>query len=269
MWLGDRFFYQPRHKVYDVLETIRAERESVTFTTADGQQLHGLFLPAEDPRGTILHVHGNGGNITSHIRYVSWLPRSGWNVLCFDYRGYGRSRGHITRAGSVIDTHAALDYLLARNDVASDRIAMFGQSLGGAVAIVVAADREEVRGVAVDGAFDHYRGIATWTIQHHWFTRTFGFWFPRVMMSNNHNPIDYVARISPRPLFVMHGTADRVVPVEMAQRLYDAARAPKELWLVHGADHYDAIESMPDISRPKLVSFFDRCLDVQLSPARV
>ncbi|HSW47192.1 MAG TPA: alpha/beta hydrolase [Phycisphaerae bacterium] len=257
----DGLFYHPTRREYDKPERLRLRYESVRFATRDGLELHGWFFPANGPAaGTVLHLHGNAGNVTAHFHQIGWLPACGWNVLCFDYRGYGQSQGRITRAGSIADAHVALDYLLHRPGVDPRRIVAFGQSLGGAVGIVLTAERPELRGLAADGAFDSYRGIATWHIRRNPLLFIVAWWVP-LLMGDGHDPIDCVARVSPRPLLILHGTADRIVDPRMARRLYDAAREPKELWLVDGSDHYEALEEMGEVNRPRLEAFFRRCVE--------
>ncbi|UCG33952.1 MAG: alpha/beta hydrolase, partial [Phycisphaerales bacterium] len=135
---ADRLFYYPTVKTYESPESSGLAAEPVYFQSADRVRLHGLFFPAaESPRGTVLHFHGNAGNVTGHWPFIAWLPPAGWNVLCFDYRGFGCSQGRISQRGSVLDVHAALDYVLSRPDVDPARVVAFGQSLGGAVAVVV------------------------------------------------------------------------------------------------------------------------------------
>lgn len=256
----DGFFYHPTQRHYARPEAHRLAYESVHFHTHDGVQLHGWFFPGHPPvRGTILHLHGNAGNITGHFEHAAWLPAKGWNVLCFDYRGYGQSAGTVTRAGTIADAHAALDYLRARPDLDPERILGFGQSLGGAVGIVLAAERFELRGLAADGAFEHYRRITSWHLRRNPLLRIVGWWVP-YFMSKDYNPIDYVGRIAPRPLLIMHGTEDSIVDPAMARRLYEAAGEPKQLWMFDGADHYGALHELADTARPRLLEFFSQCL---------
>jgi uncharacterized protein len=271
----DGFFYYPNRHVYGVPEEMGLACESVSFTATDGPRLDGWFFPAVtvadgpqsggSPRsaakGTVLHLHGNAGNMTGHFEHVAWLPATGWNVLCFDYRGYGRSQGTTTREGTVLDAHAALDYLLSRPDVDPARIVGFGQSLGGAIGIVLGAERSEIRGLATDGAFDSYRRIASCHIRHNPLLMCVAWWVPSVLMSNGHDPIDCIGRIAPRPVLIIHGTEDEVVPVQMAERLYHAAGDPREIWLVQGADHYDPLREHGDEGRARLLDFFARSVN--------
>jgi fermentation-respiration switch protein FrsA (DUF1100 family) len=212
----------------------------------------------------VLHLHGNAGNISGHFVHVAWLPAEGWNVLTFDYRGYGQSQGRITRRGSIEDAHAALDYLLHRDDVDRNKIVAFGQSLGGAIGIVLTAERSEIRGLATDGAFDSYRRIVAWHVRKNPLLFVVAWWFPYTMPLGL-DPINYVKDIAPRPLFIMHGTADGVVDPAMARRLYDAAGDPKSLWLVDGADHYGAMQDFADEAHTRLLAFFDQAASVGAS----
>ncbi len=257
----DSLFYYPNRQFYGSPRDYGIAHESVYFNSADGTRLHGWFLHARTrPMGTLLHFHGNAGNISGHFHHVAWLPAAGWNVLTFDYRGYGQSHGKVTRAGTIADGHAALDYLLSRPDVDRERIVGFGQSLGGAVGIVVTAERQEIRGLAVDGAFDSYQAVANWHVRRNPLLFCLGWWLPQLLMSKGYEPIDYIGRIAPRPLLIMHGTSDAVVDPQMARRLHEAAREPKELWLIEGADHYGAIQDRADEVCPRLLDFFERCV---------
>jgi uncharacterized protein len=256
----DGFFYHPTRTVYESPDLAALACEDVTFPARDGVSLHGWFFQArEQALGTVLHLHGNAGNVTGHFVHVAWLTDFGFNVMCFDYRGYGRSAGRISRAGSLADAHGALDYLRSRPDLDPDRILVLGQSLGGTIGIVLTAQRREIKGIVTDGAFDHYRQIASHHIRHSPLLWLLAWWVPR-LMSDTDNPIDCVDRISPRPILIMHGTADRVVPVAMARNLYDRAREPKELWLIDNVDHYQALDERADEVRPRVAAFFRKCL---------
>ncbi len=262
----DGFFYYPNRHCYGSPSDHALRFEDVSFTTRDGLRLSGWFFPAcptpgeNAPRGTVLHLHGNAGNMSGHFQHVAWLPAEGWNVLCFDYRGYGESKGGVSREGTVADAHAALDYLLGRPDVDPNRITAFGQSLGGAIGIVLAAERQEIRALATDGAFDNYRRVASWHIRHSPWLLPIAWWVPHVLMTNGYDPINYVGRIAPRPIFIIHGTADAIVPVHMASKLYNAANEPKKLWLVEGADHYDPLRNHDAAGHIKLVEFFEAAM---------
>jgi fermentation-respiration switch protein FrsA (DUF1100 family) len=267
--LFDGVFFQPTRKAYASPRSFGLHYEDCRFASSDGIELHGWFFPSNDPDplGTLVHVHGNAGNITGHFMHVAWLPSARWNLFCFDYRGYGQSAGRVTRGGLIADTHAAIDYVRQRPGVDPDRIVVLGQSLGGSIAVLVAAERNDMAGVIIDGAFTAYRAIAGWHIRSSPLLRYVAFWVP-MFMENGLEPINAIGRISPTPLLIMHGTRDEVVPVSMANALYAAAGEPKDLWLLKGAGHYEAFTAQIDHTRPRLLDFMNRCVNGNITASR-
>ena len=133
-------FFQPSTALYHTPGQFGLEDEPVEIHAADGTELFAWFLPARGkPRATVLYLHGNAENISTHFFNVAWMPSEGFNVLALDYRGYGGSGGTPSLAGVQFDIDAALEALLERPDVDRRRIVLFGQSLGGALAIHYAA----------------------------------------------------------------------------------------------------------------------------------
>ena len=227
-WWGDGIFYHPNAHVYGTPADYGLEVEEVWFQAPDGPRLHGWWMPAVgESRGTVVYCHGNAANLTLHVRYVSWLPQRGYSVLVFDYRGYGRSGGSVTRAGTVQDAVAAIDVALARDP---DRVIVFGHSLGGAVGLRAAADRSAVRGVIAMSTFSNYREIAREKAS------MFG-WLAPVAISDGYDPDAVLERLSPAPLLVIHGERDDIVPLSFGRRLYQRASEPKELWTVSEVGH--------------------------------
>ena len=256
---GDRWFYYPSREVYAQLEDEGiVAHESVHFSSG-GAQLHGWFLPAEgNPKGTVVHCHGNAGNITGHFSYVAWMPTIGWNVLVFDYRGFGQSEGRPTREGTIADAHAAIDYVRAREDVDESRIVLFGQSLGGAVGIVAASQRKDLRSVAIEGAFSEYRREARFVCK-----RTILLWglSPLIpwFVGPGYDPIDHVAKIAPTPTFFITGTADSVCDHRQTLDLHAAAGEPKSLWVIQEGHHVGALVDTDGEGRQRLDAFFSKC----------
>ncbi len=260
---ADRLFYYPDRVDRGTPADLGLAFEDVSFSAPNGPLLHGWFLPAPDrpSRGTVLHLHGNAGNVGGHVAFVAWLPAAGYDLLVFDYRGFGRSQGRTTREGTVQDAHAALDYLRTRRDVRSDRIAVFGQSIGGTVAVVLASRRRnDLCAAVVDSAFHSYRNIVRYHVRKSWVRTFLAWWLPR-FVSDGFDPIDHVAEISPVPILFLHGRSDRVTPWQSSQRLYDAAGRPKDLWLIDGLDHCEVWEQQPDQARRRVLDFLDRAMD--------
>lgn len=256
-------FLQPlRPMVFDPA-LLGATYSDVKFTSSDGVLLDGWFFPAPSPaKGTVVFLHGNGENISTHFASVYWLPAEGYNVFAFDYRGYGRSRGKIDLAGAHRDAAAAIRYVQGRPDVDPARLIVFGQSLGAAIAVytVAGGEREGVRAVVIESGFSGYRRMArevlsrsvvTWPLQ----------WPLSLLVSDRFNPEKVIARVAPIPLLIIHGDADEIVSFRHARRLYEAAGDPKELWRVPGGGHIRAfVPGSP--FRARLVEYLDGVLDV-------
>ena len=159
---------------------------------------------------TVLFLHGNAENISTHIASVAWLPAKGYNVFLFDYRGYGRSAGEPSLPGLHLDTEAALAAVFAMAEVNADRIVVFRQSLGGDVAITALAGsayRHRIRAMVIEGAFSSYRGIAREKLAGLWLTWPLQ-WPLSLAMDDQYKPLEAIGRISPVPVLVIHGLVD-------------------------------------------------------------
>ena len=256
----DSKFYFPDDKIYETPDEFGLAHESVRFRTSDGVQLAGWFLPAAQKpvRGTVIHFHGNAANISGHLTLVEWFPRQGYNLLMFDYRGYGDSEGSVTRAGTIIDGNAALDYALSRPDVKGGPIFFYGQSLGGAVATYGAASRPEVDAVVAAMTFGNYREIAAKHVERlihvGWISRLLA----TMALSNGYNALDVVGQIAPRPLLVIVAGEDEICYPELGRELYDAAGEPKELWIAEGSGHLGIMLNHYDELISRVTDFYDR-----------
>lgn len=249
-------------------EALGIEAEDMYFEATDGVRLHAWFLPAKavTAKGTVLFLHGNAENISTHLASVWWLPDHGFNVLLLDYRGYGRSEGRPSLPGVHEDARAALDALRTRDDVDLQRIAVFGQSLGGAVAInlVAKAGREvPVRALVVEGVPSSFRTRAREVLGEWWLTWAIQ-WPLSLTISDRYRPLDSIDEVAPVPLLIVHGEADSVIPIEHGRRLYAAAREPKDLWLVPGAEHIAAFRG-PEW-RARLVRYLDEVMAAGADP---
>lgn len=219
--------------------------EDVWIAAPDGSELHAMFLPAQGrTRATLLFLHGNAENLSSHIHAVSWLPAQGYAVLALDYRGFGRSQGVANVDAIHEDAAAALAWLAARDTAVTGPLIVYGQSLGGSVAIRLvaeadAAPRQRIAAVIADSAFASYRGITREKLAQLWLTWPLQ-WPLSLLISDRYSAEDAVQRVSPIPLLLIHGERDLVVPPSHAQRLYTAASDPKALWLIPEGGHIDA-----------------------------
>lgn len=263
-------FFHPDSHLIDTPKRYGIEYQVENFNAADGTSLNAWFFPAQDKtvnkdggkaKATVLFLHGNAENISSHFRGVAWLPSEGFNVLALDYRGYGASEGMPSLAGMQLDIDAAMHSLLAHKGVDPNRIVIFGQSLGGALAIYYAAHsayRANIRAVVIDSSFYDYRQITkeklaslalTWPFQ----------WLPWLTIDDDYSPADSIASVSPLPLLLIHGDKDVVVPLHHSQELFERAGEPKELWIVPGTGHTQSLAN--EAIRKRLVEFLRRYTD--------
>jgi len=149
--------------------------------------------------------------------------------------------------GAQLDIDAAMRTLLARPEVDPDRIVLFGQSLGGALAIYYAAHgahRKRIRVLVADSAFSDYRAITREKLASFFLTWPFQ-WLPWLTVDNDFSPEASIRAVSPIPLLLIHGDQDKVVPMHHSQRLYELAPEPKALWIIPGAGHIQSLYSDP------------------------
>ena len=189
-------FFQPQKNHVLSPERFELEYQDVNFKSADGVMLHGWYLPAQGKaKGTVLFLHGNAENISTHILSIYWLPGRGYNVFIIDYRGYGRSQGQADVAGALADIEAALQTLIARPDIDPDRIVVLGQSLGGALAISAVAQsqlRSHIKTVVVDSAFSSYSTITREKMADFWLTWPLQ-WIPWLTIDDSFSPVNTIA----------------------------------------------------------------------------
>jgi uncharacterized protein len=263
-WYTGRMFYYPDRITYETPGTYGLKYEEVTFRSRDGTKLSGWFVQAVGaPRGTVIHFHGNAGNMSAHFAVVSWLPKAGFNLFVFDYRGYGRSEGAPDRKGVYEDSIAAITCVQERKDVNRERLVLFGQSLGGANAIAVAGGNRfgGIRAVAAEAAFSTYRSIVRDKLGEIPVLSLFKAPLSWLLTGDSYSPAGAVGRIAPVPLLIIHGTDDRVVPFYHGRILYDRALRPKLFWPVEHGGHTLAFVDPASGNREKLVQFFSAALD--------
>jgi fermentation-respiration switch protein FrsA (DUF1100 family) len=205
--------------------------EDVWFNSADGSRLHGWFFRAPDqkPTATVIYFHGNGGNVS----FVEWvgvnLARRGFDVLLFDYRGYGRSEGEVSdERGLYQDADAAYDYVLRERGASPHTLVFYGQSLGTAVACDLAA-RSPCGAVILESGLSSAGDMAGTILP----------WLPRFLRGVTRNKFDSARKLADVkcPVLVVHGDRDEVIPVAQGHALYAAANEPKRQLIVEGAGH--------------------------------
>lgn len=252
---GNRFFYMPSGPIAETPATYNYKYEDITFPALDGVALNGWFLPAmsvEKAKGTVVFSHGNAGALGHHFGFVAWYVRAGYNVFMYDYRGFGKSKGEIARAGVVSDVEAAFRYVKTRKDVDFSRLISYGHSLGGASSIT-ALGRKNIpglRAVITFAGFASYRDMAQ---------KVAGDWGASVV-TDELSPRDFVSKISPVPILIVHGEADGVVPFSQSELLFKNAREPKTFMPIKDGDHQQALWKNDEKYRKEILRWLDEVL---------
>ncbi len=203
--------------------------EDAWFEAEDGTKLHGWYVPHAQPRGVVLFCHGNGGNITVLAESLRILnQRHRLTVMSFDYRGYGRSEGKPSEAGILQDARAARGWLARRSAVAEPDIILMGQSLGGGVAVDLAA-RDGARALVLASTFTSLPDVGASHLP--WL-------LPRWNMTMRMDSLSKIGQYH-GPVLISHGDADEVIPFSQGEQLYAAAPGPKQFYRQPGGRHND------------------------------
>jgi len=233
-------FFMPMERMVRTPADIGLEYRDIEFPSSDGTRLHGWWLPAkEEALGTILFLHGNAENISTHIGSVHWMPEQGYNVFLLDYRGYGRSHGAPQVDGAHRDVESAIGMVLEMPENRARSIIVFGQSLGGAIAtytVAHSAHRDRIKSLIVESGFSSYRQIVREMFGSFWLTWPLQYplsW----MVTDHYSPVEAISAIAPIPLLLVYSKEDVIVPSHHGQQLFAAAREPKELWLLSDGRH--------------------------------
>lgn len=220
--------------------------EPLTLTTADGERLDAWFIPAPQAHGTALILHGNAGNMSHRMDTIAMFHRLGYSVLIFDYRGYGRSTGQPSEAGLYRDAQTAWDHLTRQRGIAPQRIVLFGESLGGAVAAWLAA-REQPGALVLSSVFTSAPDLAA--DLYPWLPTK---WLVRMLYDTR----AALAQTS-SPVLVAHSPDDEIIPFRHGQRLFEAAPDPKVFLQLTGG-HNDGFIFMRPAWVEVLADFLDK-----------
>ena len=240
-WREPRLIYYPQRTPFVTPPGIT----DLNLTASDGVPIHGWFVPTLlAPAPTVLLFHGNAGNFSHRLQKIALLRAAGAAVCIIDYRGYGRSSGSPSEAGTYRDARAAYDYLTTTRELAPRNIVLYGESLGSAVAVELAT-QVPVGGVVIEEAFTSIPEVGQKM-------------FPLLpigwLVRNRYDTIHKMGRLQ-SPLLIFHSRQDELFPYEYAERLLAAAPEPKRLVELQGG-HNDAFWQSQVVYRSALQQFF-------------
>jgi uncharacterized protein len=245
LWIGQRhLMFRPYGEMVGVPNSSpwKMPYREIGIPIASGH-LKGWWIPV-DPRRVkdstapkvLLFLGGAAGNKSHYLDRVEGLRQLGFSLLLFDYRGYGDSPGAFPSEAQLYqDSQAAWDYLIQQQKVPPQQIFLYGESLGGAIALDLAVKHPQAAGLIVQSSFTSMTDIAKW--------RGFGWLLPvDLLLTQKFDSIAKVRSLQ-MPVLFIHGTTDEVVPFEMGQRLFATAPTPKYLHVVPDAGHTRLLRS--------------------------
>ncbi|QNP49629.1 alpha/beta hydrolase [Diaphorobacter aerolatus] len=201
-----------------------------TSRTGGEKKLHALWMPAASADAPVmLYLHGARWNVSGSVPRIRRMQSLGFSVLAVDYRGFGQSSNELPSEASALEDAQLAWQWLAQRAPHSDRY-IFGHSLGGAVAIQLAAKVRDERGTIVEGTFTSISDVVS--------TFKWG-WLPvSALITQRFDSLSKVAQVQ-SPLLVVHGSDDKLIPADLGRRLYEAAPGPKRFVLVEGGTHHN------------------------------
>jgi fermentation-respiration switch protein FrsA (DUF1100 family) len=231
MFLEESMIFFPAKYPAGVWKPSGLPFEDANFQADDGTKLHGWYVPHENPTATILFLHGNAGNITDRVYTLERLHEVvGASVLILDYRGYGRSSGTPSEKGVLADARAARAWLAKKENLPESEIVMMGESLGGGVAVDLAAT-DGARALVLISTFSSLPDVGAYHYP----------LFPvQFLMHTRLNSASKIPNYH-GPLLQFHGRDDTIVPFRFGKKLFDAANEPKELVISDRHDHNDYV----------------------------
>ncbi|MFA4986517.1 MAG: alpha/beta hydrolase [Candidatus Brocadiia bacterium] len=215
-FLRNKLTYFPDKHLVGLPLQMGLEYRDANFTSADGTKLAGWIVEKQNARGWALVCHGNGGNVSYNLELLNTIAKNGFNVLIFDYRGFGNSEGTPTEEGLYADTIAAADFLMEQPGFNPHRFLIYGHSIGAAAALYCAIERrpselilEAPFSCLADAAASHYPAFIV-----------------RPVLGRQY---DNMARIGKLlcPLLIVHGMTDGVIPQSLGKKLFDEAKGDK------------------------------------------
>ena len=224
--LVNRFIYYPEPNRMVTPADLNLEAEDILLTPEPGVQLHAWFFPHPELLATLLFCHGNAGNISHRLENVACLLRTGFQVLLFDYRGYGHSSGQPSEEGLYRDAATAWAHLIGRRDTVGAPRLIFGRSLGGAVAVDLAT-HAEADALIIESTFISVQTLARLV-----------FSLPLPVLPVKYDSLSKIGRIE-MPLLAIHGEQDELIPFAERRALFEAALEPKSWYPIPAAGHND------------------------------
>jgi fermentation-respiration switch protein FrsA (DUF1100 family) len=233
-WLEPRFAFFPMRGEAETPRDFGIPFEAITIDTADGEHLRGWVMRAAVPRAQVVYFHGNGANLSNWSPILANIAAHGYSVFAIDYRGYGMSTGHPTERGLYRDVDAVVKRGWPTGDPSVPTI-YWGRSLGATMAAYAATVRPP-DGLILESGFTSARAAVRGSASLVILSLLSSYRFPTA---------EFVNRAS-RPVLVMHGNRDAVIPFDRGRELFEKIAVPKQFVVIEGGDHNDTTPPRPE-----------------------
>lgn len=235
LYAGQRYIVFPRTAALpDPAIASALDLETVTIPGHDGLSLNHWYRPAAPGRGTMIAFHGNAGTIGERADKLRPVMAAGFGLLLVEYRGYGGNPGRPDEQSVLGDARIALDWLVAQG-VHPASTAIYGESLGTAVAVAMAAERH-IGAVVLDAPFTSVAELAQ---AHYWYMPA------KWLVKDRFDSASQIGRVAAPKLF-LHGEWDPVVPIRFGRHLHGLAPEPKCQWIAPRGRHVDLFDHGAD-----------------------
>jgi pimeloyl-ACP methyl ester carboxylesterase len=245
--------------------------QDVSITTVDGVRLGAWYAPPTRTDGaSIIFIHGHVSNRSHFLARAALFVEQGYGMLFLDLRHHGTSDGDISTMGllEVQDVEAAFDFLTQQPELNPDRIAIYGHSMGGATAIMAFRRIPQARVLIAESAYSSVEDNLRLRIVQDLPIPAFILpqviiLFCNVLTGENLfdvRPIDDIQHLDGRPVLLVHGRLDNIVPLENSERLFAAAHEPKAFWQIEGAGHMGSFEVSAQVYATSIIPFLEQYL---------
>ncbi len=212
-------------------KNINLDFKDIYFNSDDTYRLNAWFIPSANAKFTLLFFHGNAGNISDRLDKILIFNKLGLNVFIIDYRGYGNSQGAPSENSFYKDARASYDYLIKEEKTPKDRIIIYGESLGGAVAVDLAS-KIESKALIIDSSFTRAADMAKILFP----------MLPSFLLSIKFDSIKKIKNIKSEKLFI-HSVDDEVIPFKLGEKLFKEASIPKYFLEIEGGHNTNFLDS--------------------------
>ncbi len=240
--------FYPTRRIGFTPNIIGLEFEDIYFRSSDGVKLNGWWIPAKNPRATLLFCHGNAGNIGDRLELIGLFNEMDLDIFIFDYRGFGKSKRFPNEQGTYLDALAAYNFLMQAKGVAEDKVILFGKSLGGNIAIDLAT-RIKAAVLISDSAFTSTVAVGK---------EIYPFLPIRLFVTQRYDAISKIG-MAKLPKLIIHSKEDEIIPFHHGAELYEAASEPKEFFVMEGT-HNEAFFTFRSKYKEGIKDFLDKYL---------